>query len=77
MHKPAGPTLKIKRTGRDKTTGTSRYTITLGKLSGTGIQVDELLLMKYAKDILDKAHAQGLFYYDGYKAIFAAGKVGV
>jgi hypothetical protein len=77
MSTTAVPTLRIKRTGRDKTTGTPRYTITLGKLSGTGIQVDELLLMKSAKDILDKANAQGLFYYDGTKATFAAGKVSV
>lgn len=79
MNKPAVPTLKIKRTGRDTITGTPRYTITLGKLSGTATktEVDETRLMKFAKDLLDKAHTQGLFYYDGNRATFAAGKVSI
>jgi hypothetical protein len=78
MHKPVVPNLKIKPTGRK--TGTSRY-YRHSRLSETGtkaeIDVDDLLVMKFAKDLLDKAHAQGLFYYDGNRAAFADGKVSV
>jgi len=74
MHKTAVPTLRIKRTGRDPNTGTSRYTIMLGTFRGTGLtaaEAAELRLMKYAVTILDKAHKRGLFYHTE-KPVFTA-----
>ena len=73
MNRPSFHILKVKETHRDPKTGSKRYTATLGSRSIPNLtkeEVAELRLWRYAATVLDKAHARGLFYIKGKRAIF-------